>query len=260
MCKVIAVANVKGGVGKTTTVLNLGYALSELGKRVLLVDIDPQSNLTMGLGVNNPDELETTLYHLIMAVIDHKELPDKDKYILTFGNTDLIPCSIDLAGAGQFRLTSAMNRERVLDKILANLKDDYDYIIIDTAPTVTLLTVNALVACHTVLIPTTPEIFAVKGIELLLETLYQARDVNPAIAVEGILMTICDTRTNRFKTIYNDIQDAYGKAFRIFDTLIPISTKVGESNLYGRSIIEYQPNSKVAAAYREFAKELVSNG
>jgi chromosome partitioning protein len=260
MCKVIAVANVKGGVGKTTTVLNLGYALSELGKRVLLVDIDPQSNLTMGLGVNNPVELETTLYHLIMAVINRKELPGKDKYIQTFGNIDLIPCSIDLAGVGQFELVRATNRERILNKILTNLKDDYDYIIIDTAPSPSLLTVNALVACHTVLIPTTPDIFSIKGIELLFDALYEAKDVNPSIAVEGILITRCDTRTNIFKSGYNDVQEAYGKDYRIFDTLIPASTKFSESNIYGQSIIQYRPNSKVAAAYKEFTKELLANG
>jgi chromosome partitioning protein len=260
MCKVIAVANQKGGVAKTTTVLNLGYTLSELGYKVLLVDIDPQSNLTMGLGVDQPDELATTIYHLIMAAIDNKPLPEKEKYVLTIGKIDLIPCSIDLAVVEHFRLVSAMSREHVLKKILANVKSDYDYVIIDTAPSLGLLTVNALAACNSVLITTSPQFFSEKGIEMLLETINQARDINPSISIEGILLTMCDIRTTLFKMVYDDIREAYGKHIRIFENMIPVSVKVGESNLYGRSIIEYQPGSKVTAAYKGFTKELASNG
>ena len=260
MCKVIAVANQKGGVAKTTTVLNLGYILSESGYRVLLVDIDPQSNLTMCLGIDKPDELEKTIYHLIMTAIDNKPLPDKEQYILSIGKVALIPCSIELSAVESFRLVSAMSREFVLKKILANVKDDYDYIIIDTMPALGLLTVNALAACDSVLITATPQYLSAKGLEMLLGTIEQARCINQSIAIEGILLTMCDTRTTLFKEVSAMIQEAYGKHIRIFGNVIPVSVKVGEANLYGRNIIEYQPESKVTAAYRAFTEELVTNG
>lgn len=260
-CKVISISNQKGGVAKTTTVLNLGYTLSELGYKVLLVDIDPQSNLTMCLGVDKPDELETTICHPIMSVIDNKKLPDKDKYILTIDKIDLIPCSIELSAIESFKLASAMNRESVLKRILANVKDDYDYIIIDTMPSLGLLTVNALAACDSVIITATPQYLSVKGLEMLHGTIKQAREqINPAIAIEGILLTMCDTRTILFKEVYAIIQEACEKQIRIFKNVIPVSVKVGEANLYGRSLIEYQPDNKVTAAYKAFTKELVSNG
>ena len=154
--KIIAIANQKGGVGKTTTALNLAYSLTENGKRVLLIDFDPQSNLTMCFGVDRPDELKTTIYDLMMCVIDERELPVKSEYILSFNNLDLIPCSIELS-AVEMSLVNVMSREIILKMLLENFKSDYDYIIVDCMPALGMLTVNALGACDSVLIPATAQ-------------------------------------------------------------------------------------------------------
>jgi chromosome partitioning protein len=259
MSDCIAVANQKGGVAKTTTVLNLGYTLSELGYKVLLVDIDPQSNLTMCLGVDKPEELETTIYHLMTTAMKDEELPDKSKYMLTIGKIDLIPCSIELT-AVELELVNAISREFVLKNILAGVKTEYDYIIIDTAPSLGLLTLNAFTACDSVLITATPQYLSAKGLEMLIRNIARVKKwTNPDISIKGILLTMCDTRMNLYKEVYAMIKDAYGKHIRIYENVIPVSVKVGEANLYGRSIIEYQPDNKVAAAYRAFTKELVSS-
>lgn len=156
-CKIISISNQKGGVGKTTTALNLAYALGEDGKnKVLLIDLDPQSNLTMCFGIDRPEELETTIYDLMMCVIDEKKLPDKNRYILSFNNLDLIPCSIELS-AVEMSLVNVMSREVILKMLLENFKEDYDYIIIDCMPALGMLTVNALAACDSVVIPATAQ-------------------------------------------------------------------------------------------------------
>ncbi len=257
--KIIAIANQKGGVGKTTTALNLAYVLSEQGKKVLLVDVDPQSNLTMCFGVDRPEELDTTIYHLMMAVIEERELPDKNKYIISNGNIDLIPCSIELS-AVEVNLVNAMSREITLRTILQNLRKDYDYIIIDCMPSLGMLTINALAACDSVLITATPQYLSAKGLELLLRTIIKVKKrINPNIEIDGILITMFTDRTILSREILNLINEAYGKQIRIFENKIPSSIKVGESNLKSKSIIEYQPNNKVAIAYNEFTKEYIKN-
>ncbi len=257
--KIISICNQKGGVGKTTTALNLGYALSKAGKKVLLVDLDPQSNLTMCFGIDQPEELDTTIYHLMMSVIEEKELPDKSSYVISKNELDLIPCSIELS-AVEVNLVNAMSREMTLKSILHNLKTDYDYIIIDCMPSLGMLTINALVACDSVLITATPQYLSAKGLELLLRTIMKVKKrINPGIEIDGILITMYTKRTLLSKEILNLINDAYGKQIRIFENKIPVSVKVGESNYNSKSIIEYQPKNNVAIAYNEFVKEYVAN-
>ena len=195
-CKVVSISNQKGGVGKTTTALNLTYALTENGKKVLLIVFDPQSNLTMCFGIDRPDELKTTIYDLMMCVIDEKELPDKSEYILSFNNLDLIPCSIELS-AVEMSLVNVMSREIILKMLLENFKADYDYIIVDCMPALGMLTVNALAACDSVLIPATAQYLSAKGLELLLQTIMRVKKrINPQIKIDGILVTRMNQKMN----------------------------------------------------------------
>ena len=254
-CKILAIANQKGGVGKTTTAVNLAYSLSATGKRVLLVDFDPQSNLTMCFGIEKPDEIKTTIYHLMTAVIEEKELPDRSEYILSFGSLDLIPCSIELS-AVEVNLVNVMSREITLKSVLEGLKPYYEYIVIDCMPSLGMLTINALVACDSVLIPATPQYLSAKGLELLMKTIIKVKKrINPAIEIDGILITMFTERTKLSKEILNLINEAYGKHVKVFESKIPVSVKVGEATLNYKSIVEYDPNGKVAIAYKNFARE-----
>jgi chromosome partitioning protein len=259
-CKVISISNQKGGVGKTTTALNLAYSLTENDKKVLLIDFDPQSNLTMCFGIDRPDELKTTIYDLMMCVIDEKELPDKSEYILSFNNLDLIPCSIELS-AVEMSLVNVMSREIILKMLLENFKADYDYIIVDCMPALGMLTVNALAACDSVLIPATAQYLSAKGLELLLQTIVRVKKrINPQIMIDGILVTMFSDRTKLTKEILNLMNDAYSGHIKIFESKIPVSIKVGEASYRYKSVIEYEPKSKVALAYQDFGKEYLSYG
>jgi chromosome partitioning protein len=258
MSKVIAIVNQKGGVAKTVTALNLGYALSEMGKKVLLIDFDPQSSLTVCFGYDNTDSINTTIYNLMALAIEEKNLPEKDKYILSTGNIDLIPCNLELS-AIEIALVNVMSRELILKSIIDEIKEDYDYVIIDCSPSLGMLTINALAACDSVIIPVTPQYLSAKGLELLLKNIIRVKKrINPRIKVDGILLTMYAERMKLSKEVLSIIREAYGSHIHIFESKIPTSVKVGESNLRNKSIIEYDPKNKASIAYGEFAKEVVS--
>lgn len=256
--KIIAIVNQKGGVGKTTTALNMGYALSQMGKKVLLIDFDPQSSLTVCFGYDNTDSINTTIYNLMALAIEEKSLPKKEDYIISIGKIDLIPCNLELS-AIEVALVNVMSREMILKSILDEIKEDYDYIIIDCSPSLGMLTINALATCDSVLIPVTPQYLSAKGLELLLKNIIRVKKrINPQIEVDGILLTMYAERMKLSKEVLSIIQEAYGDHINIFNSRIPTSVKVGEANMKSKSTIEYDPKNKVSSAYMEFAKEVVA--
>ena len=257
MGKVIAIVNQKGGVGKTTTALNMGQALSQMGKRVLLIDFDPQGSLTVCFGFDQADAINMTIYHLMALAIEEQELPPKEAYIQTIGRIDLIPCNLELS-AIEVSLVNVMSREMILKSILDEIKGEYDYVIIDCSPSLGMLTINALTACDSVLIPVTPQYLSAKGLELLLRSIIRVKKrINPGIQVDGILLTMYTERMRLSREVLSLIRDAYGSSIHIYESKIPVSVRVGEANLRNQSIIEYDPESKVSAAYVEFAKEVM---
>jgi chromosome partitioning protein len=260
MSKVIAIAAQKGGCTKSTTCRNLATILAKRGYKVCVIDGDNQASLTDCFGIEKPEELDVTLYHLMTSVIMEKDLPNKETYIIEKEGVDIIPSSIELS-AIEISLVSTFSREYVLKTVIDQIKDDYDYVLIDSAPSLGLMTVNVLAACDSVLIPATPEYLSVKGLELLLRTILKLkRRINPTITFEGILLTMFDERTNLSKNMLEMIEESYGEHIKVFDTKIPKSVKVGEANLHSKSIVEYMPTNKAAIAYQEFTEELISNG
>src|SRR6056297_3386456 len=230
MSKIIAVASQKGGVGKSTTCRNLATILAKEGYKVLAIDTDNQASMTDCFGIEKPETLNTTLYHLMMAVMNEDDLPLKESYILNRDGVDVIPSSIEMS-AIEMNLVSTMSREYVLKTITEKLRPDYDYIIVDSAPSLGLMTLNVLAACDSVLIPATPEYLSVKGLELLLQTIMKIkRRINPNITFEGILLTMFDERTNLSKNMIEMVDEAYGEHIKVFDIRVPKSVKVGEAN------------------------------
>jgi chromosome partitioning protein len=260
MSKIIAVASQKGGVSKSTTCRNVATILAKEGYKVLAIDTDNQASMTDCFGIEKPEKLQTTLYHLMMNVMNEKDLPPKESYIIHRDGVDIIPSSIELS-AIEMNLVSTMSREYVLKTIIEEVKGDYDYVILDSAPSLGLMTLNVLAACNSVLIPATPEYLSVKGLELLLHTIMKLkRRINPGISFEGILLTMFDERTNLSKSMIEMVDEAYGEHIRVFDIKIPKSVKVGEANLQSKSIVDYMPSNKAAIAYQELTKELINNG
>ena len=260
ICKVIALTNQKGGVGKTTTAVNLGVCLSKQGKKVLLVDADAQANLTMSLGYPRPDDLPISLATIMQDIIDDKPF-DVQKGILHHSEgVDLLPSNIELSGL-EVRLINAISRERVLTTCINEVKKNYDYVLIDCMPSLGMLTINALAAADSVVIPTQPHYLSAKGLELLLRSVSKVRrQINPHLRIDGILMTMVMPRTNISKEVTALVRSAYGQNIKVFDAQIPHSIRAVEATAEGKSIFAYDKGGKVAVAYEQFGKEVADIG
>lgn len=260
MCRIIAVANQKGGVGKTTTTCNLGIGLARIGKKVLLIDIDAQGSLTSSLGYREPDELEVSLANILESLIND-ELVEVEKGVLHHKeNIDLMPGNIELSGL-EVMLVNTMNRERVLQQYINLVKEQYDYILIDCMPSLGMLTINALACAESVLIPVQAEYLPIKGLQQLMRTISKVkRQINPKLKIEGILLTMVDERTNHARDLMYLLQKVYAEKVKIFSTHIPHSVRTKEISANGVSIYRHDPNGKVAAAYSALTLEVLNNG
>lgn len=259
-CKVIAITNQKGGVGKTTTTVNLGVGLAKDGHRVLLIDADPQGSLTVSLGIKDPDELDESLATVMTASIEDMQLPPETGIIQHNEGVDLMPSNIELSGI-ETGLFNTMSREFVLRNYINSVKQDYDYILIDCMPSLGMMTINALVAADSVIIPSQPNFLSTKGLNLLLRSISKIkRSINPNLKVEGILLTMVDSRTNNAKDIISSLRQSVGQNIRVFDTEIPHSVRAAESALAGVSIFTHDKNGKVATAYENLTKEVSDIG
>ena len=256
---VIAVVNQKGGTAKTTTVENLGIGLAREGKKVLLVDTDPQGSLTISLGYPRPDELEITLFDLLNKTINEDSVSAGEGILHQAEGIDLIPANISLAGL-EVALVNTMNRERILKHFLEPVKNNYDYVLLDCMPSLGMLTVNALAAADAALVPVQANYLSAKGLEQLLQTINKVkRQINPKLRIEGILLTMVDGRTNYGREISSLIRDTYGGHIKIFNSEIPRSVRAAEISAEGKSIFLHDPKGKVAEAYQNLTKEVMTN-
>lgn len=259
-CEVIALANQKGGVGKTVTSMNLGVSLSQNGKKVLLIDHDPQGNLTSACGCRDRKLYSLSINDVYSGIIKDLSIPLDELILHTDEGVDLVPANLDFSGI-ELMLTNVMSRETVLKRFITTIKDKYDYIIIDTNPTLGLLPINALTASTSVIIPVQAEPFAVDGMGALLQSVFKVRELfNPDLKIGGVVITMADERTNLCKQIDNQIREQYGNHIHIFNTMIPRRTKISESTGVGESSLKYDPSGDASLAYLKLSKEVVRNG
>ena len=252
-CKVIALANQKGGTAKTTTTLNLGIGLAHQGRKVLLVDADPQGDLTTALGWTDADNLPITLDTQMKKILQDEPFVYKE-------GVDIIPTNIELSGM-EMSLVNAMSREQTLKLYLSDLKKDYDYILIDCMPSLGMLTINALAAADSVIVPVQAHYLPLKGMTQLMKTIAKVqRQLNPSLKIDGVLLTLADMRTKLARTTEDSLRENYGKHIRIFKTVIPVAITAAESSAAGQSIYEYDKNGTVAKAYAEFTREVIQCG
>ena len=255
----IAIVNQKGGTGKTTTCENLGVGLAREGKKVLLVDADPQGPLTISMGWQQPDELPVTLSALMAKAMNDQCIPPDEGILHHAEGVDLIPANIELAGL-EVALVNSMSREKMLKQVLDSARREYDYILLDCTPSLGMLTVNALAVADTTLIPVQAQYLSAKGLEQLLQTIQKVRrQINPKLKIEGILMTMTDSRTNYGREIDALIRQVYGSKIRVFEQPVPHSVRAAEISAGGRSIFAHDPKGKVAAAYQSLTREVLAD-
>ena len=259
MCKVIAIANQKGGVGKTTTTSNLGIGLARQGKKVLLIDADAQGSLTASLGIREPDRLEITLATIMGNIINDEEIRSDCGILSHDEGVDFIPGNIELSGL-ETSLINVMSRETVLRTYIDLQRENYDYILIDCMPSLGMITINVFTCADSILIPVQAAYLPIKGLEQLIKTIGKVkRQINQKLEIEGILLTMVDNRTNYAKDISNLLIENYGSKVHIFENSIPMSVRAAEISAEGVSIYKHDPNGKVASAYKSLTKEVLCN-
>ena len=257
MAIVIAAANQKGGCSKTSVVANLGIGLALKGKKVCLIDADPQGSLTASLGYQEPDEIRYTLANIMMNIINEEEYDPKEGILHHEEGVDLVPANIELSGL-EVSLSNVMSREMILKEYVEQIRDEYDYILIDCMPSLGVMTINALVAADLVLIPVQAAYLPVKGLQQLIKTISVVKKrLNKKLSIEGILITMVDYRTNYAKDVTEMLKDNYGETVGVLENYIPFSVKVAEASSEGCSIYKYAPKCKAAESFRRLTEEVL---
>lgn len=258
MAKVISISNQKGGVGKTTTCANLGIGLARHGKKVLVIDADAQGSLTASLGYQKPDELPVTLATVMGKIINDTPINSQEGILHHSEGIDLLPANIELSGV-DVTLINTMSRETILKRYIDEVKQNYDYVLLDCMPSLGMITVNALAAADSVIIPVQAQYLSVKGLEQLLQSIAKVRrQINSKLSIAGVLVTMADIRTNYAKDIISLLKQTYSGKINIFTNNIPLSVRASEISATGTSIYTHDPNGKVALAYEALTREVLT--